>query len=195
MKETAKRMTTIFLKNSIKILSLLLAVSIIAFALISASPVDPVSQYIMSLGTAVSAEQRAELEAYWGVNEPPVERYFNWLTSLLKGDMGHSAIFRRPVADVISERFANSLALMLCAWLFAGIIGFALGCIMGMFQEKWPDKILKKICYLLSSVPTFWLGLLFLLIFAVQLGWFPVVLLLPFKVTSRSTELPEVLAP
>ena len=145
MKETAKRLITIFLKNSIKILSLLLAVTIIAFALISASPVDPVSQYIMSLGTAVSAEQRAELEAYWGVNEPPVERYFNWLTSLLKGDMGHSAIFRRPVADVISERFMNSLALMICAWLFAGIIGFTLGCVMGMFQEKWPDKILKKI--------------------------------------------------
>ena len=124
MNETAKRLIAIFLKNSIKILSLLLAVSIIAFALISASPVDPASQYIMSLGTAVSAEQRAELEAYWGVNEPPVERYFNWLTSLLKGDMGHSAIFRRPVADVISERFMNSLALMICAWLLAGIIGF-----------------------------------------------------------------------
>ena len=155
MKETTKRLTTIFLKHSIKILSLLLAVSIIAFALISASPVDPVSQYIMSLGTAVSAEQRAELEAYWGVNEPPVERYITWLTSLLKGDMGHSAIYRRPVADVIAERFANSLALMFCAWLFAGIIGFALGCLMGMFQEKWPDKILKKICFirLLLRIP------------------------------------------
>ena len=88
MKDTIKRLTRIFLKNSIKIISLLLAVSIIAFALISASPVDPVSQYIMSLGTAVSAEQRAELEEYWGLNEPPVERYFNWLGSLLRGDMG-----------------------------------------------------------------------------------------------------------
>lgn len=191
MKETAKRLITIFLKNSIKIISLLLAVSIIAFALISASPVDPVSQYIMSLGTAVSAEQRAELEAYWGVNEPPVERYFNWLTSLLKGDMGHSAIFRRPVADVISERFINSLALMICAWLFAGIIGFTLGCVMGMYQEKWPDKVLKKICYLLSSVPTFWLGLLFLLIFAVQLGWFPVGFSSPIGVRSEDITLAQ----
>ena len=189
MKETAKRLITIFLKNSIKILSLLLAVSIIAFALISASPVDPVSQYIMSLGTAVSAEQRAELEAYWGVNEPPVERYFNWLSSLLKGDMGHSAIFRRPVADVISERFINSLALMICAWLFAGIIGFALGCIMGMFREKWPDKILKKICYLLSSVPTFWLGLVFVLVFAVWLKWFPIGFSAPIGVAQEDVTL------
>ena len=189
MKETMRRLGKIFLKNAVKVISLLLAVSVIAFALVSASPVDPVSQYIMSLGTAVSPEQRAELEEYWGVNEPPVERYFTWLGSLFRGDLGHSAIFRRPVADVISERFANSLALMICAWLFAGIIGFALGCLMGMFRDKWPDQILKKICYLLSSVPTFWLGLLFLLIFAVQLGWFPVGFSSPIGVRTEDITL------
>ena len=191
MKETMHRLGKIFLKNVVKVISLLLAVSVIAFALVSASPVDPVSQYIMSLGTAVSPEQRAELEEYWGVNEPPVERYFTWLGSLLRGDLGLSAIFRRPVADVISERFANSLALMICAWLFAGIIGFALGCLMGMFQDKWPDQILKKICYLLSSVPTFWLGLLFLLIFAVQLGWFPVGFSSPIGVRAEDITLAQ----
>ena len=174
MKETYKRIGRIFLKNTIKIISLLLAVSIIAFALVCASPIDPVGQYIMSLGTAVSAEQRAQLEDYWGVNDPPVERYMNWLSSMLRGDLGESAIYRRPVMDIIAERFANSLALMICSWAFAGILGFALGCMMGMFRNRWPDKILKKICYLLSSVPTFWLGLLFLLVFAVRLRWFPI---------------------
>ena len=191
MKETTQRLGKIFLKNVVKVISLLLAVSVIAFALVSASPVDPVSQYLMSLGTAVSAEQRAELEEYWGLNEPPVERYFTWLGSLLRGDMGYSAIFRRPVADVISERFANSLALMICAWVFAGIIGFTLGCVMGMFQDRWPDKILKKICYLLSSVPTFWLGLLFLLVFAVQLGWFPVGFSSPIGIRTEDITLAQ----
>lgn len=191
MRETMKRLATVFLKNIVKVITLLLAVSIISFVLISASPVDPVNQYIMSLGTAISAEQRAELEEYWGVNEPPVERYINWLTELLQGNMGHSAIYRRPVADVITERFANSLALMLCAWLFAGIIGFALGCLMGMFRDKWPDKILKKVCYLLSSVPTFWLGLLFLLVFAVQLGWFPIGFSSPIGVREEDITLTQ----
>ena len=191
MKESFRRLGRTFLSYSVKIISLLLAVSVIAFVLVSFSPIDPVQQYILGLGTAVSPEQRAEIEEYWGVNEPPVERYFNWLGSLLKGDMGHSAIFRRPVADVISERFANSLALMICAWLFAGIIGFALGCLMGMFQDKWPDQILKKICYLLSSVPTFWLGLLFLLIFAVQLGWFPVGFSSPIGVRTEDITLAQ----
>ena len=185
MIETLKRLGYIFLANSIKIISLLFAVSIISFALVDASPVDPVQQYILGLGTAVSPEQRAEIEAYWGVNEPPVERYVNWLSDLLQGNLGESLIYRRPVADIISERFVNSLALMICAWLLAGIIGFLLGCVMGMYRDRLPDKILKKVCYILSSVPTFWLGLVFLLVFAVWLRWFPIGFSSPIGVLSE----------
>jgi peptide/nickel transport system permease protein len=83
MSETLKRVIRIFFTYSIKIISLLLAVSIISFVLVSASPVDPVQQYILGLGTAVSPEQRAEIEDYWGVNEPPIERYFSWFSELL----------------------------------------------------------------------------------------------------------------
>ena len=184
MSGATKRLARIFVTYSIKILSLLLAVSVISFILVTASPVDPVQQYILGLGTAVSPEQRAEIEEYWGVNEPPVERFFSWLNELVHGNLGESAMFRRPVADVIGERFVNSLALMLCAWLLAGLIGFALGCVMGMYRNKWPDKILKKVCYILSSVPTFWLGLLFLLIFGVWLKWFPIGFSSPIGVLS-----------
>lgn len=184
MKGTSARLGRIFLRYGIKIISLLLAVSIIAFALVSFSPVDPVQQYILGVG-AVSPEQRAEIEEYWGINEPPVQRYFNWLGALLRGDMGESLLYRRPVAEIIGERFVNSLALMLCAWLFSGIIGFALGCVMGMNRDGWADRIIKKICYLLSSVPTFWLGLLFLLLFSVKLGWFPIGFSSPIGVAAE----------
>lgn len=153
--------------------SLLLAVSVISFALVSASPVDPVQQYIMGIGP-VSDEQRSEIEAYWGVDRPPAERYFSWLSALLHGDLGVSLLYRRPVAQIIAERFGNSLALMLCAWVFSGLIGYALGCVMGMNRDRWQDRCIRKICYLLGSVPTFWLGLVFLMVFAVMLGWFPV---------------------
>lgn len=189
MKGTGMRLVRSFIAYGIRILSLLLAVSVIAFALVSMSPIDPVQQYILGLGTAVSPEQRAEIEAYWGVNEPPVERYFSWLGELLKGNMGQSALYRRPVADIIGERFINSLALMLTAWALSGVIGFALGCVMGIFQDRWPDKIIKKICYLFSSVPTFWLGLLFLLVFAVWLKWFPIGFSSPIGVLSRDVTL------
>lgn len=185
MKETGKRLIRIFLTYSVKIISLLLAVSILSFVLVSASPVDPVQQYILGLGTAVSPEQRAEIEDYWGVNEPPAERYFIWLSEVLRGNFGESAIYRRPVADIIGERFLNSLALMFCAWLLSGMTGFALGCIMGIYQDRLPDRILKKVCYILSSVPTFWLGLVFLLVFSVWLGWFPVGFSSPVGVLSE----------
>ncbi|MBE6946492.1 MAG: ABC transporter permease [Ruminococcaceae bacterium] len=173
MKGIFGRLGRIFLTYGFKIITLLLAVSIIAFVLVTLSPVDPVQQYIMGIGP-VSDEQRAQIEDYWGVNEPPVERYFSWLNSLLHGDLGTSLLYRRPVAEIIGQRFVNSLALMLCAWVFSGVIGFLLGCVMGMNQNRWPDKVLKKICYLLSSVPTFWLGLVLLLLFSVVLGWFPI---------------------
>lgn len=189
MKKTFYRLGRIFVTNGIKIISLLLAVSVISFLLINASPIDPVNQYILGLGTSVSFEQRLEIEEYWGINEPPAERFFGWIGEVLKGNLGESLIFKRPVADIISERFLNSISLMFCAWLLAGIIGFFLGCVMGIYRDKWQDKLIKRICYLLSSVPTFWLGLLFLLVFSVWLNWFPIGFSSPVGVLSEEVTL------
>lgn len=169
---TSSRIARLFIENILKMVLLLFAVSIIAFVLVNYSPVDPVQQYVIGVG-GVSPEQRLQLEEYWGVNDPPVERYMNWLSTLMHGDFGTSLLYRRPVIDIIGERFVNSFALMLCAWLFSGIIGFILGCVMGMKKDGIVDRMIKKICYILSSVPTFWLGLIFLLVFAVELRWFP----------------------
>lgn len=189
MKETLGRLARIFCTYGVRTVSLLFAVSLISFLLVSASPVDPVQQYILGLGTAVSPAQRAEIEAYWGISVPPAERYCNWLTGILQGNFGYSALYRRPVAAIIRERFWNSLALMLCAWTLSGVIGFLLGCVMGMYRDSWVDRLLKKICYALSSVPTFWLGLVFLLIFAVWLKWFPIGFSAPVGVRSRDVTL------
>lgn len=185
MKEALKRIARIFFTYSIRTISLLFAVSAISFVLVSASPIDPVQQYLIGLGTAVSPQQRAEIEAYWGVNKPPIERYFGWLSEALHGNLGESPLYRRPVAAIIGERFRNSLALMFCAWLLSGVIGFWLGCVMGMHQDKWADKIIKKCCYILSSVPAFWLGLVFLLVFCVWLKWFPIGFSTPIGVRSE----------
>lgn len=185
MSELLKRSVRIFLTYGIRMLSLLFAVSVVSFVLISASPINPVQQYLIGLGTAVSPQQRAELEDYWGVNEPPVQRYFGWLSEVLHGNLGESALYRRPVAEIIGERFWNSFALMLCAWLLSGVIGFGLGCIMGMYPDRWADKILKKCCYILSAVPTFWLGLVLLLVCSVWLKWFPIGFSAPIGVRSE----------
>ena len=191
MREIIVRLAHIFIKNIVKIVTLLFAVSIISFTLVSISPIDPVQQYLLGLGTAVSQEKRAEIEAYWGVDRPPVERYLTWLNELMHGNMGESSIYRRPVADIIGERFVNSLALMLSAWVLAGLMGFVLGCLMGMYHDRLADKILKKICYVLSSLPAFWLGLLLLLVFSVWLGWFPIGFSSPIGVTSDNVTISQ----
>ena len=165
-------------KYLLRMVTLLIAVSIISFILVSLSPVDPVQQYVGSVPN-VSVEQRAKIAEYWGLNDPPVERFLAWGKSLLHGDFGVSLIYRRPVLEVIKEKFATSLALMMTAWAFSGIIGFAIGCAMGIFNGKWIDKILKKVCLIMCSIPTFWIGIVFLMLFSVQLGWFPMGMSVP----------------
>lgn len=177
-----------FLGYLLRGVTLLLAVSLVAFILVSLSPVDPVQQYVLGAGN-VSMDQREAIAQYWGVNDPPAQRYLNWLGALLRGDMGISLLYRQPVLQVIAQRFANTFALMAAAWVLSGLMGFALGCIMGLWRGKWIDRLLKRICLVLCSVPTFWLGLIFLLVFSVWLGWFPIGLSTPIGVSNADVSL------
>lgn len=161
-----------FFIQIIKLITLIIASSAISFLLMEISPIDPIQAYV-GAGTAISSEQRENISEYWGLDKPPLERLQSWETAILKGDFGISLTYRKPVLNVIKERFLNSLALMGVSWLFSGLIGFILGIIMAIFNNKLIDKFIKVICLVLSSTPTFWLGLLFLLFFSVHLGWFP----------------------
>lgn len=176
------------IKYILRVLSLLFAVSVIAFTLVKLSPVDPIQQYIVSTGT-VSPEQREELEEYWGIDEPPVKQFINWFEALLHGDMGTSLLYRQPVLNLIKEKFLNTLTLMICAWVISGIIGFSFGCVMGSTKDKLCDRILKKVCLFLCSVPTFWLGLVLLLIFSVYLGLFPIGFSSPIGVMNNDVSI------
>ncbi|MDD5953148.1 MAG: ABC transporter permease [Oscillospiraceae bacterium] len=167
----------------IRIITLLIATSIVAFILVKLSPIDPVQQYTMGMAD-VSEEQRQAIADRWGLNDPPVQQYFKWAMAALQGDLGESTIYRRPVLNLIGEKFLNTLALMLTAWVLSGLIGFTLGVIMGVFRRTWLDGLIKRICLVLCSVPTFWLGLVMLLIFSVSLGWFPIGLSTPIGVAS-----------
>lgn len=161
-------------RSALRMGTLLLAASIVAFVLVSLSPIDPVQQYVLSSGKGASMEQRQALAEYWGLNEPPLQRYLAWLSALLHGDLGVSLFYRRPVATVISQRFLNTLALMAVAWVLAGVIGYSLGALMGIRRGRWLDRVLRRVCLALCSTPTFWLGMVFLMVFAVWLSWFPI---------------------
>lgn len=172
-------------KNFIRVLLLLFAVSVVTFGLISVSPIDPLQANVgqAALG-AMSEEQIAKLQSYWGVDTPPVERYFNWLKDVLKGDMGTSLLYRQPVTTVIAVKLSNSLFLMGLAWVISGVIGFILGVTAGVFQGKWPDKIIKGYSLVVASTPGFWLALLLLIIFGVWLKVLPIGLSVPIGVEA-----------
>ena len=175
-------------RYAIRFVTLLIAISIISFILVRLSPVDPVQQYVGAVPN-VSEEQREKIAEYWGLNDPPVERFAIWAKSLLHGDFGTSLIYRRPVLDIIGEKFAASLALMLTAWVFSGVLGFTIGCIMGVYNGKWPDRILKKVCLTMCAIPTFWIGIVFLMVFSVKLGWFPMGMSVPKGVPADQVTL------
>lgn len=164
---------------------LLLGVSVVTFLLMSASPLDPLQTNVgqVALGT-MSQEQVEQLEAYWGVDTPPLERYVGWLTDLLHGDMGTSLLYRQPVTTVIWQRLSSSLLLLLTAWILSGVLGLLMGMAAGACRGRWPDKLIRGWCLLISSTPAFWLAILLLLVFSVWLGWLPVGLSVPVGMES-----------
>ena len=119
-------------KKLIRMVLLLLGVSLAAFLLMSASPLDPLQTNVgqAALGS-MSQEQIAKLEDYWGVNDPPVQRYLGWLWVFVRGDMGTSLLYRQPVSRVIGQRLQNSLWLMAFAWVLSGVLGLTLGVVAG----------------------------------------------------------------
>jgi len=173
---------------------LLLAVSIIVFALVSLSPIDPVQANVgQSAYLNMSPEKRATLAEYWGSNVPLWERYFNWISAFLQGDMGTSLRYNAPVAQVIATRAANTLLLMLVAWVVSGVLGFALGVVAAMKRGSWVDKLVKGYCFVLAATPAFWIGLVFLIVFAVWLGWFPVGFSVPIGKSAADVTIVDAL--
>lgn len=168
-----------------RMLLLVIATSILTFALMKASPIDPLQANVgqAALGS-MSQEQVAKLEEYWGVGASPVKQYLEWASDFIRGDMGTSLLYRMPVTEVIGVKLANSLLLMVIAWVLSGILGFFLGVISGMNQGKFIDRVVKGYCLLISSTPTFWLALLLLMVFGVWLKVLPIGLSVPIGVEA-----------
>ncbi len=171
---------------------LTVCISIVTFALMKASPIDPLQANVgqAALGS-MSQEQKEKLEEYWGVNTPPVQQYLSWAGDFVRGDMGTSLLYRQPVTKVIAVKLSNSLMLLAIAWILSGILGFALGVISGMNRGRLADKLIKGYCLIISSTPAFWLALLLLMIFSVWLHIFPIGLSVPIGVEASGVTLAD----
>ena len=174
----------------IRMALLLLGVSLAAFLLMDASPLDPLQTNLgqAALGS-LSPEQLARLREYWGVDTPAAERYLSWLRDALRGELGLSLLYRQPVAEVIGQRLASSLWLLLAAWLLSGALGLSLGILAGANRGRWPDQLVRGLCLTLSSTPSFWLGLLLMMVFSVWLRVLPVGFSVPIGAEAAAVTL------
>ena len=179
-------------KKLIRMALLLLGVSLTAFLLMTASPLDPLQTNLgqAALGS-MSPEQIARLEEYWGVNAPAAERYLGWLGDALRGDLGVSLLYRRPVVEVIGQRLGSSLWLLVFAWAASGALGLALGTAAGACRGRWPDRLVRGYCLVISSTPSFWLAILLLMVFSVQLGVLPIGLSVPAGTAAEAVSLAD----
>lgn len=167
---TPRGITGFILLKMLRLFLLLAAVASLSFVLVSNSPVDPVDAYVGAAMLKVSPEQRETIARHWGLDRPQVERYLKWAGQLAQGDFGVSSIFNEPVLSVIAKRFVTSFWLMALAWSLSGLIGFGLGLTAGAREGTILDRGIRLYAYTMASTPTFWVGMLMLMIFSVSWG-------------------------
>lgn len=155
----------------------LILLSFIVFLLTYLVPGSPAAAV---LGTAANPESIAALEAQLGLDRPFLERLGAWYAGALQGDFGTSYISGRPVTELFFERMPATVSLILGGLVVAVLLGLALGIIGGTKPGSVRDRVSTAITALSMSIPEFWIGIVLLMIFAVNLGLLPVVSYVPF---------------
>ncbi|WP_299732117.1 nickel ABC transporter permease [uncultured Endozoicomonas sp.] len=158
------------LKRLLLLIPVLLGVSLLVFAIMSFTPGDPAQ---LILGENAPAEAVAELREEMGLNDPFVLRYAHFVGNAVTGDLGQSYTSGRDVFDEIFSRFPNTLILAALGVLIAVVIGIPIGIISATRQYSMIDSGSMIFALLGVSMPNFWLGLMMILLFAVNLGWVP----------------------
>ena len=148
----------------------LIGITIIVFVILSLIPGDPATAI---LGSYATPENVARLNAQLGLDRPLVHRYFIWLGNLLQGDLGRSFSLNRPVIDEILERFNATLILSGLAFVMCSVLGILAGVISATRQYGLADKLITFSVLVGISVPSFFLGMMMILYFAVNLRWVP----------------------
>lgn len=163
-------MTGYILRRILQLLPVLLLASIGIWAMLYAVPGGPVG---MILGENATQEQVRALTAELGLDRPMIVQYWSWLTGALTGDLGVSIHSREKVLDLIGQRLPATLQLGLAATVVGLLIGVPVAVISALVPGSWIDRMLSGWSALALGVPTFWLGILLILLFAVQLQWLP----------------------
>ncbi len=150
----------------------LLVMSFLVYALMGLMPGDPV-EMMAAASPSMTPEDVARLKALYGVDQPLLHRYLVWLGRALSGDFGYSRLTALPVAATLGPALRNSLALMGGGLSLGLLLALPCGAVAALRQGGWSDRLLNLLAFATISLPMFWLGLLLIMLFAVDLAWLP----------------------
>jgi peptide/nickel transport system permease protein len=168
----------------------LIAISIVIFAVLALAPGDPMAEFANN--PSITEEVRENIRISLGLDKPIYIRYFKWIWALLRGELGYSFTSRSPVLELILQRLPTTLLVVGTAYTFSTIIAFPLGIISAVKRNSIWDKLATTFAFLGFSLPTFFTGLLFIIIFSVQLKWFPFIYNSTLKITNWQTFLEQI---
>jgi peptide/nickel transport system permease protein len=182
---------TYFVRRLLALIPVALVVATVAFVLVHLAPGDPAS---VIAGPDASAEDVGKIARQLGLDQPVHVQLGRWYGRLLRGDLGRSIFLRKPVTEAILDRVEPTLLLTVSAVLIAVLIGVPAGVLSARYHNSATDQALMMLALAGISIPNFLLGLLFVLVFGVWLGWFPVAGYSPLEdgwpATLRSLVLP-----
>lgn len=146
----------------------LLGVTLLTFAIVKLTPGDPV---ILMLGNSATPERVAEVRAQLGLDDPLLTQYGRYLSRVMMGDLGTSIRSKRPVLDEILERLPNTLELAVGASIVAALLGIPFGIWAAASRRRWLSSLLMSTSIVGMSIPNFWLAVIALIVFGVNLRW------------------------
>lgn len=169
----------------------LFIISLIVFMGVEALPGDTATAY---LGQSATPESLAALREEFGLNAPVHERYLAWLGGFLQGDLGDSLSKKKPVTELIGNRFRNTVVLASAAALVGIPLAIVLGVIAGLTRDKWPDVFVSTTSIVGMTLPGFVTATILIYFFAIRLEWFPAITLVPTDVPVVEL-LPNIVLP
>ena len=164
-------MIAYIIKRLLSAIPVLLGISVIVFIIMALIPGDPATAILGSFATPENVEK---LNRDLGLDKPMIQRYFIWLGNMLQGDFGRSFSLNKDVLDEISERFGATLVLAGVSFVLCSILGVVAGALSASRQLGITDKLITLSVLIGISIPSYFLGMMMILFFSVQLRWFPV---------------------